>query len=236
MEQTPNYKLTKPGYEDFGDVDALNGNMDKLDAALKANADALSAQAAAAAKGAQALAAHLADENNPHGVTAPQIGAIAADTLGQPGGPAQLGADGKLPADQLGDVGGGGSLLTLRFDAAFLGCTWTLSGGGETYSGTVDSGLTATASVKGVGTTYTLACGAQWCKARRVPFVDPGVFYGDDREAGADECIRRLLGYVQQLDRADATDARDRPVWVCNAERDGGAVPRGRHGRGQQPL
>lgn len=175
MEQTPNYKLTKPGYEDFGDVDALNGNMDKLDAALKANADALSAQAAAAAKGAQALAAHLADEDNPHGVTAPQIGAIAADTLGQPGGPAQLGADGKLPADQLGDVGGGGSLLTLHFDAAFLGCTWTLTGGGETYSGTVDSGLTATASVKGVGTTYTLEAECNGVRTA-VPFVTPEYF------------------------------------------------------------
>lgn len=175
MEQTPNYKLTKPGYEDFGDVDALNGNMDKLDAALKANADALSAQAAAAVKGAQALAAHLADENNPHGVTAPQIGAIAAATLGQPGGPAQLGADGRLPAEQLGDVGGGGSLLTLRFDAAFLGCTWTLTGGGETYTGTVDSGLTATVSVKGVGTTYTLAAECNGVRTA-VSFVTPEYF------------------------------------------------------------
>ena len=149
MTETEKYKLKKPGRTDYAKIGALNDNADTIDAAL-------SAQAAAAAKGAQALAAHLADEENPHGVTAAQVGAIAADTLGQPGGPAQLGADGKLPADQLGDVGGGGSLLTLRFDAAFLGCIWTLTGGGETYTGTVDSGLTATASVKGVGTTYTL--------------------------------------------------------------------------------
>lgn len=110
-----------------------------------------------AAKVQKNLAGHTSNTNNPHEVTAAQIGALAADTLGQPGGPAQLGADGKLPAEQLGDVGGGGSLLTLRFASAFLGCAWTLTGGGETYSGTVDSGLTATASVKSVGTTYTLA-------------------------------------------------------------------------------
>lgn len=150
MTETEKYKLKKPDKTDYAKIETLNDNADVIDAAL-------AEQAAAAAEDADALAAHLADRDNPHGVTPEQIGAIAADTLGQPGGPAQLGADGKLPADQLGDVGGGGSLLTLRFDAAFLGCAWTLTGGGETYSGTVDSSLTATASVKSVGTTYTLA-------------------------------------------------------------------------------
>lgn len=150
MTETEKYKLKKPDKTDYAKIETLNDNADVIDAAL-------AEQAAAAAEDADALAAHLADRDNPHGVTPEQIGAIAADTLGQPGGPAQLGADGKLPADQLGDVGGGGSLLTLRFDAAFLGCTWTLTGGGESCSGTVDESLTATASVKGVGTTYTLA-------------------------------------------------------------------------------
>ena len=42
MEQTPNYKLNKPGYEEFGDVEALNQNFAAIDAELKKNADAVS--------------------------------------------------------------------------------------------------------------------------------------------------------------------------------------------------
>lgn len=168
MTETEKYKLKKPDKTDYAKIGALNDNADAIDAAL-------AAQAAAAAEDADALASHLADEDNPHGVTAAQIGAIAAATLGQPGGPAQLGADGKLPADQLGNVGGGGSLLTLRFDAAFLGCTWTLTGGGETYSGTVGESLTATASVKGVETTYTLAAERNGIKTAQT-FVTPAYF------------------------------------------------------------
>lgn len=36
MEQTPNYNLNKPGYEDFGDVDMLNENFEKIDKVLAA--------------------------------------------------------------------------------------------------------------------------------------------------------------------------------------------------------
>ena len=36
MEQTPNYHLNKPGYEDFGDVDMLNENFEKIDKVLAA--------------------------------------------------------------------------------------------------------------------------------------------------------------------------------------------------------
>lgn len=54
--------------------------------------------------------------------------------------------------------GGGGSYITLTFASDFAGQTWTLSGGGEQYTGTVDSSLTATVSVLGINTTYTLAC------------------------------------------------------------------------------
>lgn len=42
MEQTPNYKLNKPGYEEFGDVEALNQNFAAIDTELKKNADAVS--------------------------------------------------------------------------------------------------------------------------------------------------------------------------------------------------
>ena len=53
--------------------------------------------------------------------------------------------------------GGGGSYITLTFASDFVGQVWTLKGGGETYTGTVDSSLTATVSVLGINTTYTLS-------------------------------------------------------------------------------
>lgn len=52
---------------------------------------------------------------------------------------------------------GGGSYITLTFASDFVGQVWTLKGGGETYTGTVDSSLTATVSVLGINTTYTLS-------------------------------------------------------------------------------
>lgn len=39
--QTENYKLTKPLASEFYDVEVQNGNMDKIDAALKENADGM---------------------------------------------------------------------------------------------------------------------------------------------------------------------------------------------------
>lgn len=53
---------------------------------------------------------------------------------------------------------GGGSIITITFAADFVGQTWTLKGGGETYTGTVDSSKTATVSVLGINTSYTLSC------------------------------------------------------------------------------
>lgn len=53
---------------------------------------------------------------------------------------------------------GGGSIITITFAADFVGRAWTLSGGGETYTGTVDSSKTATVSVLGINTSYTLSC------------------------------------------------------------------------------
>ena len=53
--------------------------------------------------------------------------------------------------------GGGGSYIMLTFASDFVGQVWTLKGGGETYTGTVDSSLTATVSVLGINTTYTLS-------------------------------------------------------------------------------
>lgn len=117
-------------------------------------------QAGADPKGAAAavqgnLDTHTRNNNNPHNVTCDQIGAIKSSTLGKPNGPAKLDADGKLIKDQLPPVGG--SRITITFEAAFQGATWTLTGGGENYSGVVDSTLKAVVPVMGVNTLYTVS-------------------------------------------------------------------------------
>lgn len=53
---------------------------------------------------------------------------------------------------------GGGSYIVMTFASDFVGQAWTLKGGGETYTGTVDSSKTATVSVLGINTRYTLSC------------------------------------------------------------------------------
>lgn len=96
MEQTTNYGLNKPGGSDYARIDVLNVNMDAVDAALKdleeskAEGAALAAHEAdqvkhvgaaertawnAKADGAS-TSAHIANTNNPHGVTAAQVGAL----------------------------------------------------------------------------------------------------------------------------------------------------------------
>ena len=68
------------------------------------------------------------------------VGFTATDTVGEVDAPAS-----------------GGSRITLTFASDFVGQVWTLSGGEETYTGTVDSSKTATVSVLGINTTYTLS-------------------------------------------------------------------------------
>ena len=63
--------------------------------------------------------------------------------------------------DTVGEVdapASGGSRITLTFASDFVGQEWTLKGGGETYTGTVDSSKTETVSVLGINTSYTLSC------------------------------------------------------------------------------
>ena len=103
MEQTTNYGLNKPGGSDYARVDALNVNMDAVDAALKDLEESKAEGAALAAHEADgvkhvsaaertawnakadgtATSAHIANTNNPHGVTAAQVGAVAktGDTM-----------------------------------------------------------------------------------------------------------------------------------------------------------
>lgn len=96
MEQTTNYGLNKPGGSDYARIDALNANMDAVDAALKdleeskAEGAALAAHEADGVKHVSAAertawnakadgastSAHISNTNNPHGVTAAQVGAL----------------------------------------------------------------------------------------------------------------------------------------------------------------
>ena len=140
MEQTTNYGLNKPGGSDYARIDALNVNMDAVDAALKdleeskAEGAALAAHEAdgvkhvsaaertawnAKADGA-ATSAHIANTNNPHGVTAAQVGAVP--TTRKVNGKA-LSADITLTA---GDVGAAAASHS--------------HGAGDIVSGTLDAG------------------------------------------------------------------------------------------------
>ena len=200
MEQTPNYHLNKPGYEEFGDVEVLNQNFAAIDTELKKNADAVgervkTAELAAEVKkvvkdgsltaadlGAEKAGAAAALEKKVDALDAGDVGAdptgTAASAVSTHNKSASAhnalfaakqnkikGKKGKYLGftanDTVGEVdapASGGSRITMRFAADFAGCAWPLSGGGEQYTGTVDSRRPATVSVLGIGTTYTLAC------------------------------------------------------------------------------
>lgn len=124
---------------------------------------------------------HIASTSNPHKVTAQQVGAdptgTAANAVSTHNTSASAhsalfaakqdkikGKKGKylgFTADNtVGEVdapASGGSRITLTFASDFVGQVWTLKGGSETYTGTVDSSKTATVSVLGINTTYTLS-------------------------------------------------------------------------------
>lgn len=123
---------------------------------------------------------HIANHSNPHKVTAEQTGAdpkgtattkvsahnTAADAhatkfsekqdklVGKKGKVVGFTADNVVGAV---DMTSGGSLITITFEATFQGATWTLTGGGENYSGVVDSSLKVVVPVMGVNTVYTVS-------------------------------------------------------------------------------
>lgn len=82
-----------------------------------------------------------AKQNKIKGKKGKYLGFTANDTVGEVDAPAS-----------------GGSRITLTFASDFVGQVWTLSGGGETYTGVVNSSKTATVSVLGINTSYTLSC------------------------------------------------------------------------------
>ena len=60
-QKTPNYNLNKPGYEDFGDVDMLNENFEKIDKVLAATDPAKITTKVAPADGDGVMIADSAD-------------------------------------------------------------------------------------------------------------------------------------------------------------------------------
>ena len=164
------YEKDKDGASTFNIEQALNGNWDKLDAEVGARV-----------KSAE-LAAKVRESVKSGGLTAADLGAdpsgTAADAVSAHDAAADAhsalfaakqdkikGTKGKYLGftanDTVGEVdapASGGSRITLTFASDFVGQAWTLSGGGETFAGTVDSSLTASVSVLGINTTYTLSC------------------------------------------------------------------------------
>lgn len=83
------YDPETDGASTFNIEQALNDNWNKIDQFAKEQ---------------QNLSNHITDKNNPHGVTAAQIGAIPAAQKGAAGGVASLGSDGKVLSGQLPEM------------------------------------------------------------------------------------------------------------------------------------
>ena len=131
MEQTTNYGLNKPGGSDYARIDVLNANMDAVDAALKELEESKAEGAALAEHEADgvkhvsaaertawnakadgtATGAHIARTDNPHGVTAAQVGAVP--TTRKVNGKA-LSADVTLAAADVGAAAAGHSLSLIH--------------------------------------------------------------------------------------------------------------------------
>lgn len=77
------------------------------------------------------------------------------------------------------DAGGGGSgnILEITFDAAFSGRPYSVTGGSESYSGTVPAELSVSLTLKGSNTTYTIASSTSAGDAYSTN-VTTGPYYG----------------------------------------------------------
>ena len=160
------YEKDKDGTSTFNIEQALNGNWDKLDEEVGARvkSDELAAKVRESVKSGGLTASDLGAEES-GAVAAHNAAADAHSALFAKKQDKIKGTKGKYLGftanDTVGEVdapASGGSRITLTFASDFVGQAWTLSGGGETYTGTVDSSLTASVSVLGINTTYTLSC------------------------------------------------------------------------------
>ena len=132
------------GAEKAGNVAALKKKVDALGAS-DVGADPSGTATNTVSTHNAAADAHsalfAAKQNKIKGAKGKYLGFTANDTVGEVDAPAS-----------------GGSRITLTFASDFVGQVWTLKGGGETYTGTVDSSKKATVSVLGINTSYTLSC------------------------------------------------------------------------------
>lgn len=99
MEQTPNYHLNKPGYEEFGDVEVLNQNFAAIDTELKKNADAVGERVKTTD-----LAEKVKQTVKDGSLAAKDLGAVSVDTKGKANGVAGLDGNGKVPSGQLPEM------------------------------------------------------------------------------------------------------------------------------------
>lgn len=99
MEQTPNYHLNKPGYEEFGDVEVLNQNFAAIDTELKKNADAVGERVKTTE-----LAEKVKQTVKDGSLAAKDLGAVSADAKGKANGVAGLDGNGKVPSGQLPEM------------------------------------------------------------------------------------------------------------------------------------
>ena len=160
------YEKNADGTSTFNIEQALNGNWDKLDEEVSARvkAEELAAEVKKTVKAGGLTAAELGAEES-GAVSTHNKSASAHSALFAAKQDKIKGTKGKYLGftanDTVGEVdapASGGSRITLTFASDFVGQAWTLSGGGETYTGTVDSSLTASVSVLGINTSYTLSC------------------------------------------------------------------------------
>ena len=131
------------GAEKAGAAAALEKKVDALDAG-DVGADPTGTAASAVSAHDATADAHSTlfskKQDKIKGTKGKYLGVTAKDTVGEVDAPAP-----------------GGSRITLTFATDFVGQVWTLKGGSETYTGTVDISKTATVSVLGINTTYTLS-------------------------------------------------------------------------------
>ena len=99
MEQTPNYHLNKPGYEEFGDVEVLNQNFAAIDTELKKNADAVGERVKTTE-----LAEKVKQTVKDGSLAAKDLGAVSVDTKGKANGVAGLDGNGKVPSGRLPEM------------------------------------------------------------------------------------------------------------------------------------
>lgn len=76
-----------------------------------------------------------------------------------------------------GGIGGGACVLKITFAEGFKGQTYTVTGGGETKTGTVPDGLIANVNVTNCNTEYTISCSTAGGDAYSTK-VTTGPYYG----------------------------------------------------------